>query len=247
MQQSEPYVITKKRTVRRIYWHRIVIAVFLVCAAVAGGVLWFSCAPGRISVRKREYRLLSVGEYADLAEASVRVEQAVTAGGAGYVYGDGPYTVAIACYANEADAEAVRARIEANGETAKILVLASPAITLETPSDKSEAELLRKMLPRPGELFDELYAVSVKADTKEITEAAAQYAVLKMSVACGDYAKSCADAKSDAGAYLAALFLSLGDTFDTAARAEKNVLQAVKYALCESAVRICRQTEAFTR
>lgn len=243
MQEDEPYIITKRRTVRRIHWGRIAAAVFLLSAVVMGCVFWFSRTPRALHTRARTYRLVTVGEYADLGEASARADDAIRAGGAGYLYGQNSYAVALACYASKEDAETVCARLQESGEDASVTAITCNAITLDKPSQN--ADELKRMLSMPARLFDELYTVSVQTDGKEISEAAAKYAALKMRVACVEYAGVCGNFRSDAGAYLAALFLSLADTLDAPANASENVAPALKYALCETAVKICAHTSDF--
>ena len=243
MQEDEPYIITKRRTVRRVHWGRIVAAVFLLSAVAMGCVFWFSRTPRSLHARARTFYLVTVGKYADLGEASARADSAVRAGGAGYLYGHDTYAVALSCYASKDDAQTVCARLQESGEDAGITAIDCSAITLDKP--KTDADELKKMLTTPARMFDELYAVSVQVDSKEISEAAAKYAALKMRVACVEYAGVCKNFRSDAGEYLAALFLSLADTLDAPANASENVSPALKYALCETAVKICAHTSDF--
>ncbi|MCI8459519.1 MAG: hypothetical protein HFE46_07650 [Clostridia bacterium] len=243
MQESEPYIITKSRTVRKILWGRIAAVVFAVCILVIGGVLWLSRTPRAITAKARTYRLVAVGDYKDLGEASMRAQAAVRSGGAGYLYGESSYTVAVACYASAADADAVCERLRAEDASARVVSVSCAALTLDRPAEN--ADTVKKMLVRPAALFDELYAVSLQTDTKEISAAAAKYAALKMHVACVEYAEICRRLQTDTGEYLSALFLSLADTLQTPADASENVAAALKYALCDMAVKICAHTEAF--
>lgn len=243
MQEDEPYIITKRRTVRRVHWGRVAVAVFALSLLVMGGVFLFSRTPRSLHAKARSYRLVAVGDYADLGEASARAETAIRAGGAGYLYGNGAYAVALSCYAKNEDATAVCERLRQSGEDARILTLSCDALTLDKP--KSDADTVKKMLTAPAALFDELYDISVRVDTKELSEAAAKYAALKMHVACMEHAGTCRNLQTETGDYLAALFLSLADTFSKPADASGDVAAALKYALCDVAVQYTTQTNAF--
>ena len=240
MQDNEPYIITKKHTVRKVYWRRIVAVAVILSLIALGLILWFSRTAGKLTAPAREFWFVSMGEYAELGEASSRAEAVVNSGGAGYLHGDEKYSVAASCYANKAVAISVKERLESKGETASVFLLSCPQIAIDKP--KKNAELLKELLARPAALFDELYSISVKADTKEISEAAAQYAALKMSVACEEYARESMALGDDAGKYLNSLFTAMKESLDVLARAEKNISQSVKYALCETAVKICNET-----
>lgn len=243
MQDNEPYIITKKRTVRKVFWGRIITVIIILSLAAVGAVLWFSRSTGKISVPAGEYWFVSLGEYSDLSEASACAEHAVRSGGAGYLYGNSEYNVALSCYASKSDAETVVKRLSDDGESCGIFSVTCGKLSVDKP--KENAELLKKMLMRPARIFDELYGISVKTDTKELSESAAKYAALKMSVACGEYAAECGALRSDAGDYLGGLFASISETLDDLARTQENVPQAFKYALCETAVKICKQSNDF--
>ncbi len=243
MQDNEPYIITKKRTVRKVYWGRIVAVTVVLSLIAVGVILWFSRTAGKITVDAREFWFVSMGEYSELSEASSRAEAVVNSGGAGYLHGDEKYNVAASCYANKSDAVSVKERLTGEGETASVFSVSCPKIAIDKP--KKNATLLKDLLARPAALFDELYSISVKTDTKEISEAAAQYAALKMSVACEEYARECKALDAAASDYLSALFTSVGASLDVLARSDGNIPQAVKYALCETAVKICKETNEF--
>lgn len=249
--QEEPYIIEKKRkspkykTVRRIYAGRLIAAIVIICLLVIGGVLWFSYSDGKLFVAAREYRYVSMGKYGDISAASKRADDVIKSGGAGYLYGKSEYKVMAACYADKSDADEVCARLVSAGETAEVFTASRPAISAEKPKSKAIAALLKEMLPKPDELFDELYAVSVKADTKEISEAAALYAVLKMSVTAAGYAEKCSEREEKACVYLSKLLGEISESLDKLARTEKNVAQSVKYTLCEIADIICARSEEF--
>ena len=243
MQESEPYFISRKRTVRRVYWGRIIVVLVVAALLVMGGVFWFSRTAGKISAPAREYWFVSMGEYADLGQASARAATVAEIGGAGYLYGNAPYAVSAACYKEKSDAQKVSDRMNGEGETSSLFSLRCASVSVRKP--KENAALAKKMLVRPAELFDELYDISVRTETKELSETAALYAALKMSVACGEYAQDCGELEGVTGEYLVSLFLALSSTLDTLARSTEKVPQAFKYALCESAVKICTVTESF--
>ncbi len=245
MQDNQPYIITKKHTVRHVYWGRIIAFVVVVALIVIGVVLWFSRSSGKLVTPAREYWFVSMGEYGDLAEASSRAETVVASGGAGYIYGQTSYKVVAACYADKSDADKVSERLGAGGEHVSVFSVACAEIAVEKP--KKNADVLKNMLKRPQELFDALYDISVKTDTKEITETAAKYAVLKMSVKCSDYASESAKIGSVADTYLSVLLTSLALSLDNLAYAQKDFPQSIKYALCEFAVKISDYATDFVR
>lgn len=243
MQEEEPYIITKKQTVRRIYWGRIIATVTVVCLAAIGLVLWLSRTNGKIVTVAHSYWFVCVGEHNSQSEATAHAEQVKAAGGAGYIYGNAPYKVVAACYADKADAEKVSERLAAGGETTSVFSVSCHSFTVEKP--KKNADVLKKTLQYPQELFFALYDISEKTDTKEITETAAKYAVMKMRVKCSDYASESAGIGSVADNYLATLFASFALSLDNLAYEAYNVPQAIKYALCEFAVKIGEYSAAF--
>lgn len=231
--QQQPYIISKKRTVRRIYWGRIIAASLAVCAAVIGVTLYLCRTRGKITVDARTYWLVSMGEYNDATAARVRAEEVRLAGGAGYVYGTDSFIVAASCYASEDDARTVCDRIDG----AEVYSLSCPKLTLDKP--KSGATKLKSLLGRPAKIFDELYDVSVKLDTAQLGESAARYAALKLSAACATYASECVEAEDDAGKYLYGILSYMADKTEKLAFPDGGAEQAFKYALCEFAVKMC--------
>lgn len=245
MQESEPYVMTKKRTVRRIYWGRIVTAVMIASFLVIGSVLWFSRSAGKLTVEETQFYYVAMGEFAEYSDAQAYAQTMVASGGAGYVLDGDVYSVAVACYAEQADAYTVSNRLTADGKAARVVATHCPSVSVKKPKDNADA--LKDALTRPKTLFDEIYAISLKADTKQISVAAAQFALLKMSVACEGYAQDGAKLGTEAGTYLQKVFTDLSAILDKAAQSGENILQAVKYAQCAAADTICKQTAEFVK
>lgn len=244
MQDNNPYIITEKRTVRRIYWGRIIAFIVIISLAVIGGVLWFSRSSGKVETGGREYWFVSMGEFSDLSEASSCADSVIEAGGAGYVFGKSDYKVAAACYANKTDALTVSERLAANGGNCSVFSINCSSVKTEKPKDN--VSLYKKLLAYPAQIFDELQKISVKVDTKELSESAALYAVLKMSVVCDEYAREC-EHFDEAGAYMHELFGSVSVSLDNLARVKEKVPQSIKYTLCEIAVEICDLTNEFVK
>ncbi len=244
MQQSEPYVISKKRTVRYVYKGRIIAFIIAVCALIIAGAVWFSRTAGKLITDSHEFGFVCMGRYTALDAASSRADEVIKSGGAGYLYGTEEYLVMASCYNNITDADSVTNRLISGGESATVYALKSPAIKINKP--KENASAVKKLLVRPYELFDELYGISVKCDTGEITESAAKYAALKMSVTCAGYAEQCdALLSNDTGVYLKSLYSAMSQILDNLSSASENVSQRIKYALCETAEIICRLTNEF--
>lgn len=240
---DEPYIITKKRTVRRIYPWRILAVLCFVCLAVMGGVFWFSRTSGTITVKARVYRMVTVGSFSDLGQAGEKASAAAAKGGAGYVYGQKNYAVAMACYASASDADTVCERLRANGEDAAVTELAASRLSIARPKKKANA--LATLLHKPAALFDALYDISIRADSGDLPSAAVLYAVRKMQNDASAYAQDAAALSCAAGDYLTALFLRLGDIFAAVESKSDNVPSAVKYAQCAMAAEICASTNAF--
>lgn len=240
MQDNEPYVMTKKRTVRRIYKGRVIAFIVAVCLAVILGAVWFSRSTGKMIAKAREYSFVSVGKYAALGEASAKAAQLVDSGGAGYLYGKNEYKVVASCYAQKSDAQQICDRLTEKGENAEVFTLKSSVLAVDR-SDGDNAAI-KRMLKLPYDIFDELYGISLKIDKNEISQAAAVYAARKMSASCSECFAECKDLSGEAGKRLAFLFSALADTLDMLADRKDNVPQAVKYALCDTAVKICEYT-----
>lgn len=245
MQESQPYIMTRKRSVRRIYWGRIVAVVVALSLAVIGGVLWFSRTSGELKLAGREYWFVSMGEYTELAEASSRAAQVVESGGAGYVYGNENYKVAASCYASRSDAVAVSVRLADGGENVSVFSLSSPDIRVQRP--KENAEELKKLLLKPAVIFDELYDVSVKTDKAEINESATMYAAVKMSASCREYASAARDYEGEVGEFLSSVFDSVATILDNAVASSDKIPQRLRYALCDVAVSICSRSSDFAK
>lgn len=241
--QEEPYIISKKRTVRRFYPGRIIAFTLVISLITIGAVVWFARTDGKLTVNERNYGFISMGKYDNLSEASARADSVRNNGGAGYLYGEGKYEVVAACYPNKTSAAEVCERLVGAGETASVFSLSRPKISIEKPN--KNADVLSVMLAKPDKIFDELYEISVKTDTKEISEAAALYAVVKLNVSVDEYAQKCSGMETEAGKYLNKLFLSLAASLSGLANVKENVAQSVKYALCEMAQKICVQTQEF--
>lgn len=244
MQDNEPYIIGKRRTVRRVYWKRIAVTAVIICLIVIGGVLWFSRTRGSYETEGRTYWFVSMGEYTDGDKAAAYASVVSESGGAGYVVDKNGYMVAAACYSDRNDAETVSARLTGEGENNTVISLKCAALSI--PKPKSGGELLKKLLPVPGEMFDELYDISLKTDTKEISEAAALYAAYKMRLECEEYAASSQSIEGKAGEYLHGLFDALARSFGTLAGENDKIPQKIKYTLCDCAVKICSLTGDFS-
>ena len=236
--QEQPYVISKKRTVRKVYWGRIIAVSVALCALIIGMTLFLTRTKGSITVDARTYWLVSMGEYNDSNSATARADEVRLAGGAGYIYGDKSFVVAASCYASEDDARTVSSRIDGSG----VYAISCPALTVSKPK-KGKAKL-KEMLALPAKIFDELYDISVKLDTLQIAESAAKYAVLKLSVACATYASQCVEIEGEAGSYLYGLLSFFAEKTENVASGG-DAGQGIKYALCEFAVKTCKAGEEF--
>lgn len=235
--QEEPYIISKKRTVRKVYKGRIVAAVLIACFLVIGGAIWFSRGSGKLKLEARKFGFVTVGSYSSLAEASVRAGAVIKQGGAGYILGEDEYRVMAACYASEEDAEKVCSRLTENGESASVYVAERTRLDIERPEEN--ADLAARALAYPDEAFDTLYEISLKTDTAEISEAAAKYALLKISVTVTSQKAECATIKGAAGEYTAGVLSKIEDALAALSESKESFSQAVKYTLCEIADIIC--------
>ena len=239
--QEQPYIISKKRTVRKVYWGRIIAVSVALCALVIGVTLYVFRTVGKITVDARTYWLVSMGVYNDSESASLRAEEVKLAGGAGYVYRGKSFIVAASCYASESDARTVSSRIDGS----EVYSLSCPKLTVSKPK-KGKAKL-KELLAKPSKIFDDLYDISVKLDTLEIGESAARYAVLKLSSSCASCASECVDFDGEAGKYLYGIFSFIAEKTESLSTSGGDVGQEIKYVLCEFAVKICADSGEFAQ
>ena len=238
--QEQPYIISKKRTVRKIYWGRIIAVSVALSALIIGVTLYVFRTHGSITVDSRTYWLVSMGSYSDAASAKEKAEEVKLSGGAGYVYSADSFVVAASCYASEDDARTVCSRLDG----AEVYSLSCPKLIVSKP--KSGAAKLKELLKLPAKIFDELYDVSVKLDTSEIGESAAKYAALRLSSSCASYASECVDIGGDAGKYLYNVLSFASEKTESLAVESGDAGQRIKYLLCELAVKMCEGVAEFT-
>lgn len=168
-----PYIIEKKRTPRR--FGRIAGALILISAAVSIGIavriLFFS---GTVTIEGRKFFAVYTAETSVESEASAASESVRNGGGSGYVYNDGTFKVFAAIYPDEESASTVASRLTANGTNAGYMVLTVPEIKLKGYDDRTERlRLAETVYYAYGELYDELYELSIELDEKRLSEAAA--------------------------------------------------------------------------
>lgn len=244
MQDNEPYIISKRKSVRKIYFGRIIAVIIVLCLIGIGVVLWFSRVGGKITVAEHEYWAVSVYSSQSAAEAEQNAQSVIQSGGAGYKYGSNPYKVMACCYENKQQAQTVGNRLSEQGESnVEYVKFLCPEISVDKP--KTNYKLLSQMLTAPYELFGELYDVFVKTDKKEIQEAAALYAALKMSETCNGYLTECVNLDTKVGGYLSELYTELSAAFTELSATQTGVPQKIKYTLCKIADVISEKSTQF--
>ena len=114
----------------------------------------------------KTYYFMYTTECTEKVNAEVAAADAAARGGAGYVFNDGTYKVVAAVYAREAD---VKTLVSVNPDSAYF------SVTLHAIGENASAALDYLC----GEWFDTVYLSSSELDRGNITEAAAEHAVVK--------------------------------------------------------------------
>ena len=154
----------------------LIVLLLLLTAGIIFLVIILPRLPSGSSVTSAEYTfyLLAVDSTDDYLDAAIKVKDATSRGGGGYVYNDGKYNIIAAAYTREAEAKAIAEINEG-----------SYYITLDIPktTNASDANIVKYIC---GEFFSELTDVATSVDRGTLTDAAADLIVydkmMKLSV-----------------------------------------------------------------
>ena len=189
--QDTPFIIENKKSRKsaRSGGRRGGLIVFLLLffgAIAVGIVVFFSFGKNTFTVKGRTLYAVRLFASEVEAEATERAAAVKAAGGSGYVYNDGTYSVLAAIYANEKDAQTV-----ADRNAGQIVTLTLPKFKCKMYQDGATSQTVSDCARYAfTTLFDDLYKISVDLDAHVLSESAAAYQVADCKNALLDVGQS---------------------------------------------------------
>lgn len=240
--QDVPFIIEKKKRATRGRGGLLAAWLLLVFGGVAVAiVVFFSFHKNVFTVKGRTLYAVRLLSTQVEAEADERAASVKAAGGGGYVYNDGVYSVLAAVYANEADAQTVAER-----NAGEVVALSITKIKCKVYEDIATSQSVSDNARYAfTELFDELYKISIDLDAHVLSESAAAYkiAACKNKLLDVDAALDKLLDRFPSDATLLKIknaYLDIAAVLEKTADASGALTARVKYASCALAVR-CKQ------
>lgn len=163
----------RRRSVRRIYFGRVVALVCALCFAVCAAMLIFASKNGSVNVMKiksEEYFFVTTASTEFVSDASEKALALKNAGGAGYILNDGNFHVAAAVYLSKGDAATVAKRLCDSGISALVYELSTSEVKVGYSDDKSRNAKVSELFSYPKTLVGEIESLSRSVDASEISE-----------------------------------------------------------------------------
>jgi hypothetical protein len=152
----------------------ILICALIMAAFVCAYIMFSSVASDGLSsvnISEKRYYAVCLGVYDDEPAAEANAARVRGRGAAGFVARENNYKVLSSAYAVKKDAQSVVDRLKANGVDAALFAIIIPKCRIKNVAAKSKDAVVR-LLETYGQLYDELYALSVALDEELVGDGA---------------------------------------------------------------------------
>lgn len=246
--EDVPFIIEKKRA--RKHSRRglkVVVIIMLLCGLAAVGiVVYFSFTARTFKVKGRTLYAVRLYTTETESEATERAEAVKAAGGAGYIYNDGVYSVVAAVFGDKADATTV-----AGNNQGEVIEIAIAAVKLPLYEDVATSQTVSDCMRYPFTVgVDHLERIALSLENKTCSDSAAalQLAAVKNELVSKREQLDAVLSTHPADSVLmkaATAYTDAAAAIETVGEADGRTMAArVQYAAVAVAVRFCRFMES---